>query len=219
MPDYLETNFPGLELQPPLFYSWPTAIRFEMGSPDRSAFFDQGKHSLVDPDYISEALARAVAIFEALFSSQDEIQIVCQQFSKGRKRIKKRNFLFQQIDHLKKCKITYSEFRPSYWEEDDDLPSCYRLNRVCMEPKLENVSYRNILHAQLNKDLGDNHPRMFGDCYFINRSKHIILYLYDDRGMDVVATNKETLWAVYQDFNQWILDYDRKRIDACFSGM
>ncbi|MFE4814407.1 hypothetical protein ACFQ9Y_25305 [Peribacillus simplex] len=29
--DFMNENFPNLELRPPLFYSWKTGIRFELG--------------------------------------------------------------------------------------------------------------------------------------------------------------------------------------------
>lgn len=40
--------------------------------------------------------------------------------------------------------------------------------------------------------------------------------MYDDRGLDVVAKNKENLQKLYVMFNNWILDYDRKQIDETF---
>lgn len=48
-------------------------------------------------------------------------------------------------------------------------------------------------------------------------SSNIIFYMYDDRGLDVIAKDKEQLKTVYKDFNTWILDYDRERIDKIFS--
>jgi len=56
-----------------------------------------------------------------------------------------------------------------------------------------------------------------GDCYFINTSKHTILYLYDDRGMDVISIHANNLKALYKKYNEWILDYDREEIDALFN--
>jgi hypothetical protein len=41
--------------------------------------------------------------------------------------------------------------------------------------------------------------------------------MYDDRGLDVIANSKDALHGLYHDFNTWILDYDRPRIDATFS--
>ncbi|WP_107725103.1 DUF3885 domain-containing protein [Desmospora activa] len=41
--------------------------------------------------------------------------------------------------------------------------------------------------------------------------------MYDDRGLDIVANKIETLRDCYLNYNDWILDYDRQRIDAVFA--
>ncbi|MBU3146330.1 DUF3885 domain-containing protein [Clostridium sp. CF012] len=40
----------------------------------------------------------------------------------------------------------------------------------------------------------------------------------DDRGLDIVAHDKNTLMPLYQELNAWILDYDREQIDERFSN-
>jgi hypothetical protein len=42
------------------------------------------------------------------------------------------------------------------------------------------------------------------------------MHMYDDRGLDVIASGKESLRTIYHAFNPWILDYDRGRIDQVF---
>jgi len=44
----------------------------------------------------------------------------------------------------------------------------------------------------------------------------MIYHLYDDRGCDVIASNKENLRPLYEELNDWILDYDREQIDTIF---
>lgn len=52
--------------------------------------------------------------------------------------------------------------------------------------------------------------------FLFDTENHIMLHLYDDRGLDIVAYDKGTLMPLYQKLNTWILDYDRKRIDKIF---
>jgi hypothetical protein len=42
--------------------------------------------------------------------------------------------------------------------------------------------------------------------------------MYDDRGLDVIASDKDALRGLYHDFNAWILDHDRARIREIFSS-
>ncbi len=58
---------------------------------------------------------------------------------------------------------------------------------------------------------------MWGECFIINKTKSIILNLYDDRGMDVISSNREALIPLYQSHNEWLLNYDRERMDLVFS--
>ncbi|MDQ0185270.1 DUF3885 domain-containing protein [Cytobacillus sp. FSL R5-0569] len=44
----------------------------------------------------------------------------------------------------------------------------------------------------------------------------MIYHLYDDRGWDVIASNQEDLDLLYEELNNWILDYDREQIDKIF---
>ena len=83
--------------------------------------------------------------------------------------------------------------------------------------KVENVNIRNILLARVNTDFGIRQPSIRGECYLINHAKSLILDLYDDRGMDVVAFEKEALLDLYHSHNELILDFDRERIDRVFS--
>ena len=55
------------------------------------------------------------------------------------------------------------------------------------------------------------------NVYFLNSQKNVIFHLYDDRGADVAAANKEILGPLYETCNGWILDHDRERIDRMFS--
>lgn len=61
-----------------------------------------------------------------------------------------------------------------------------------------------------------NNPESGYDIYFINLTKKVIYHLYDDRGCDILAADKETIRFLYEEYNDWILDYDRDEIDTLF---
>ena len=52
---------------------------------------------------------------------------------------------------------------------------------------------------------------------FINRSRNIILHMYDDRGLDVIAPQIEDLRPVYEAHKTWVLDHDRGSINNLFA--
>lgn len=54
--------------------------------------------------------------------------------------------------------------------------------------------------------------------YFIDQQSQLVFHIYD-RGLDIVSPIKEVLVYLYKEFNDWILDYDRKEIDKVFKNI
>jgi hypothetical protein len=204
MNSYLDEHFPNLKIGKPLFYNWPIGLRFEIG-PDEIELCEE---------YFETAHKRAVTIFEFFFSQDDEIEIIYQQYSDGRKKIRKGNFIYKQISLKQKEQVHCSDIRDIY--ELEYKCECWkRLNIFNL--KIEDIDYKNILLSLVNTDFGSRKPSMRGECYFINRTKSVILNLYDDRGMDVIGATKESLLPVYKYKNEWLLDYDREKMNSVFS--
>jgi len=47
-------------------------------------------------------------------------------------------------------------------------------------------------------------------------SKSVMLHVYDDRGVDVIASDPAQLLGLHAEFEEWLLDYDRERITKLF---
>ena len=80
------------------------------------------------------------------------------------------------------------------------------------------IGYREVLRAIMNMDFPSRTPRIQDRVYFVNRSRNIILHMYDDRGMDLIAPSVEGLKAIYQQHKDWVLDYDRSSIEERFEA-
>lgn len=52
--------------------------------------------------------------------------------------------------------------------------------------------------------------------FLISLNEGIIFYLYDDRGLDIVSLNKQSLKPIYERFKDWLLDYDIDRMKETF---
>jgi len=204
----------SFKLEKPLFYSCDIGIRFEIGPESISLWKDSDRKN-INSEYFEEALARALSIFNTVFDENDNLSIAYQIHSDGRRKIRKGNYLFKQIDDLKSKKIEISDHRDIYMDTIDFKRECWR--RVTISNlTASDVKVGNILEAMINTDFGIRKPSLPGECFFINHDKGIILNLYDDRGMDVIASNKKALDTIYKKHNSWILDYDREKIDAVF---
>ncbi len=205
---FLNDNFKGLRLRKPLFYSWDFGLRFDLQVGETNT-----------DEYFEEVTRRASAIFETAFDNSDNVFLVFMDFKYKRRKIRFSNFTFKQIDNLQKTEISYSkEFR--LYEPDDKFDI---RNIAIIELTSDRIHYKNILRAIGHTDFSSRQPRLDSnwfftskEVYFINIDKKLIFHMYDDRGLDIVSADNETLRPIYNKHNDWILDYDREQIDRQF---
>lgn len=57
---------------------------------------------------------------------------------------------------------------------------------------------------------------LVSNVYFVDSQNAVLFHLYDDRGADLIAADREILRPIFERFCNWILEYDRERIEAAF---
>lgn len=215
--DFMKEHFKNLILLPPLFYSWDFGIRFEIANPDIREHEDKRN--------LQQIAERSTSIFNQVFQEEDEILLVTDiQCEKNdsflqerpvniyRKYLKNKNALMR-LQHL---------ILPSVWDVDDEDYEDMVTHRFHLLCQKKDLRYRQLLSAISYEDFA--HPttilkhnnRAGYEIYFVNVTRKLIYHLYDDRGCDVIASNKEDLRPLYVACNDWILDYDREQIDVIF---
>lgn len=211
---FLNENFKGLILNPALVYAWDTGIRFQISNPDIP--YDC-------PTFIEGAHRRALTLFDEIIEPADAMLVVTKVLTQKnnyflqrkplniyRKYIKQRPDLYK----LRLEKLTDIE---EGFGEDDSL-----VYRFVYAGKKGDIRYPKLLKALCYQDF--EHPSTIlknqqesgYDVYFINMTKKIIYHLYDDRGCDILAKDKEDIRFLYEEYSDWILEYDREKIDALF---
>jgi len=209
--DYMKNNFPNLYLCPPLFYNWNYGLRFEIGNPTMGIWKDPDR-TIINNLYFNEALERAKKLFQLTFKPSDKIFCIFQKYSKGKQKIKKRHYCYKYIKYFDK--IESFNVTDLFDPEDIEYKSEH-YHRLIFHTKVNNVNYTDILNRTIFCDFGGN-PL---ENYFINVDKNIIFHLYDDRGLDIIAKDKYMLQEAYLEYNDWILDYDRDKIDLLFKDL
>lgn len=208
---YMLETFPNLELRPPLFYNGDIGIRFKLGvNYDYNNIYE-------NCPYLEGVYNRAITLFQSLHATEDDIYIVVDvnDFADGEtfkhklnifsKYVKEKSDLFK----LQKNTIPYV-----FLEDDED--GLYKTHRFTLKCKVSDLKYIPMLKAICNQDMGIK-PSIFHRVYFININKNTIFHIYDDRGCDVLATSPNTIRDMYHTYNDWILDYDRNKIDKVFN--
>ena len=199
---FLTDNFKGLKIRVPLFYNWNNGLRFNL----------QVGHTDTD-EYFIEVTKRATTLFQEAFSPIDNVIFILLDFKWKRRKIRISNYCFRQIKDLKKSEISYSKVNRLYEPTDKkDIR-----NIAVIKLKADRINITNILTAIGHMDFPPRQPRLkfLSDeqIFIINIDKRLIFNMYDDRGLDIIAKDKETLRPLYRKFNDWILDCDREKIN------
>lgn len=209
--DFMMKNFPGLELRSPLFYSWDASIRFELGVNESSVSIHE------NPMYLQRVYRRAIDLFEALHASEDVLYLVVDvhDFGKGYALQRKLNVFAKYVNETSVLSHLQHENRPYIYPEDDE-DGTYRTHRFSLRCRRSDFRYAALLKAICNQDMGLS-PCIYFPVYFVNETKRTIYFVYDDRGCDLLGTETGVIYSVYEEFNDWILDYDRAQIDKVFT--
>lgn len=205
---FLNDNFKGLKLRKPLFYSWDFGLRFDL---------QVGKTNT--DEYFEEVTRRASTIFQTVFDNSDNAFMIFMDYKYKRRKIRFSNYTFKQIDNLQKTEINYSKELRLY-DPDDKFDI---RNIAIIKLTANRINYRNIIKAIAYTDFPPRQPRLDQngfltgkEIYFVNLDKKLIFHMYDDRGLDIISSGKESLLPIYKKHNDWILDYDREQIDRQF---
>jgi hypothetical protein len=201
LPAFLAGRFPGLTLDGGLFYRWPIGIRFELGG--------RGP----EPTIMALVRHRAVNLYEGNFGPKDNCVVIAQDWSGG---------LLPQRPLFAFARSQNIGLRndPQHLdiERQTDDGELDRHTLLWVEQAARSFDYGAVFQAIGNADHAIE-PSVGSRVYFCNAGTDVILHMYDDRGLDVIARQPEVLVPLYRTFNQWILDYDRERIDQVFSAL
>ncbi|MFM1654604.1 DUF3885 domain-containing protein [Brevibacillus sp. B_LB10_24] len=204
---YLNSSFPNLKLRPPLFYNWELGIRFELGDPNEEDI----------KNYMERVYSRATTLFKALHSAKDEIIIVANIHHDGEENLFRRRKIKTFQHYIKSKKVLYRlqhNVIPYVFEDVYDIYD-FETHRFALNCQVADVKYANLIKAICNQDMGIK-PKISHDVFFVNLSKNSIFHIYDDRGCDVIASSKESIRFLYEQYNNWILKYDEEAIDRLF---
>lgn len=197
-------------LKHPLFYNSPIGICFEIGS-EVPVFLESeySKEIVLNNEYIKLALQRAKAIYNELPQPPNILRIDIYSNEIGQ-----RNEYQFVMDRLRRILPAPHDRRRVNIERDEEqltvVQLYWDLSGIDFLPDL-------LLKEIIKADIGGI-SSLVSNVYFANKEEVFLFHIYDDRGADLIAEDKETLHPIYQKCNKWILDYDRKKIDSLFLG-
>lgn len=195
-------------LKHPIFYNAPIGIRFEIGGQEAAYMEHSGENErIVNSAYISGALKRAKALYENLPQAPNLLRI--DGYTEDKNEV---HAVISHICMVAKIPIPQEQTVKLYRIHDDVTTfqvQCYwDLSDMVW-------SYEFLLEKIIEADFG-GYSEFASNVYFADTKNMVLFHLYDDRGADIVATNKEMLRWLFDEFNHWILEYDRTKINNIF---
>lgn len=199
-------------LSQPLFYQSRVGLRMEISDP---------KANTKDITTLHNAFDRAFAIYEKLAKNFTILRINLFYEMEDSEEIRNEDRAF---DLGIICSATGlplpMEERNSTTTIKDDKGRRTELFQVECYWDLSDVAFDHralIMEIILTDFPEHNGNHQFESAvHFVDTVDHLILHLYDDRGMDILSSSEEYLYGIYRDFNTWILDHDRPRINQVF---
>lgn len=200
----LEAAFGWRSPPRPLFYQSEIALRFELGGEE----FGSDRR----PSRVMQALDRARTVARALFQPSRAIWALVARWD-----------LHASEESPFKAETLIElgfDLPPSRTElirtTDDEVEFETRWDAFGLQ-EIGSLA-DTLIWASVTLELGIR-PSAATATYFVDFERRVLLHIYDDRGMDVVAMDPASLVPIYREFGGWLLDYDRARMDATFAGL
>jgi hypothetical protein len=195
--------------EPPhgLFYSFDQALRFELGGEEFGT--DRPMRRFV------QAHERAKAVSQTLFGNSPEVIVLLSSY--GMEKPEKMRLKPLKLCGIKRREIQYLCRNP---QQDDDHIAEFGsdLFRHWDVVKLEDgQAISEILWLGIASEMAIE-PSFHGSlsAYLVDISKGLILHVYDDRGMDVIATKDAPLKELFTTYRTWLLESDLPEMTAMF---
>ena len=193
--NFLNHHFPNLTLDADLFHSWPIGLRFELGGDLK-----------VEDGRLQQAAARASEIFEAAFADEPNVLLLARRYDPD-------DFFWSLVQTSGRLEDDLQIRRNPSLDATSNDNAVYFALRI---PR-DRLDHRTLFTAIANTD-HVREPHLAGRVFLINTATPLIFHMYDDRGCDLIAAQRESLVLLYRRFNAWLLDYDRPQMDASFSN-
>jgi hypothetical protein len=183
LPEFMLSYFNQVDFGGNLFGQWPVGIRFDIGL---------------------EHVSRAVKIYEFIFGKAEGLILVSQDWPSDYPLAARYTPLFETPGIFSPSPSHFQIVEVSPFDE-----SPYRLTWARIAPLA--IDSAPMFQAIANRERGGV-PSIASGVYVVHPQSKIILHMYDDRGLDVIAHDESTVRPLYESFAEWVLEDQQHRV-------
>jgi len=205
----IEAAFGWREFPHAMFYRVVSGLRFELGD-----------NLEMGPLRFMQALNRATAVANALFSKSETLHVVVS--IDGQQRTTKRHS--GTLRKLQKIGFRHPFGPPTKIPQNDAehiaaFGSDHFRHWYVSSFAHDEASISALIWASVAREM-EIWPkaRWASTIHIADLRSRLALTAYDDRGMDVIGPSVPALLPLYSKCGSWLFDYDRARMDAVFSA-
>jgi hypothetical protein len=167
-----------------------------------------------------QAVDRARAVTEAAFADSEAVEAVIRTW--GRRRTGPRSPTFQRLANMGfRPKPVYADrYRQTDDETGEPYTHFFRAGPTQMSDRatlIWDACAREIGIEPASPLISVDGVGQFSSL-MVDFGRGLLVKISDDRGMDVVATDRGRLKPLHAQFGSWLLDGDRARMDAMFAA-
>ncbi|MCM3655358.1 DUF3885 domain-containing protein [Metabacillus litoralis] len=219
---YIQRIFPGLVLKPSLYHQWDISIHFELA---KGLYQFKSETDELNSEYFNQVYNQALLLFNDIFATEDKILLVtnvyqCNDYL-GRSKKKMKVYSHYITNNNRRIRLK-QETLPYMYDDEEEAKERYT-SQFSLECRKQDIRFPLLVKAICNQDFPPLKPRLHNpyglydpDVFFINVTKNVILYIYDDRGCEVIARDIETIRPLYEKYTNWVDEYCRDEINQRF---
>ncbi len=171
----------------------PYELRFELG--------DEKPNGAIER--VGQAVDRAVKLFEACNTRDDDIVVVCKDFD-GPGQI----FPSRPPRYLLSLICNYDSTLGVEYAIDPDDYCEVSYKQIVYPTKVRYLACEAIFRGIASTEQGRS-PCVGASVYLVNVTRNVVFFMYDDRGCLVSVDRPEKLLPLYKDHNSWLVDCGR----------
>ncbi|MFB1050885.1 DUF3885 domain-containing protein [Paraliobacillus sp. JSM ZJ581] len=212
--NYLDKHFSGVKLVPSIYYQWDIGIHFSLGK----GMYQFKESDKINLELFNTVYKQTLTIFNELFDQKDDLILVtntyCQKELQNRKRLAVYQSNLRDKNNLRNLKV-----KTFPYPFEIDISYEYEMQQFALHCKVNDIRIDRLLKAAINEDFPSLKPRFgsnyshYPDVFFVNITKGIIFFVYDDRGCEVIACTSDRLRPLYEKHFNLVDDLDRERIE------
>ncbi len=187
----------------PTFYSNPGGLRFSLSLSESGATVEQ----------FLTALRKSSEVCREIFDSEQTLTVCLSVYLYGS------NHSYRDtLRSLARAGIEVPRDKSMWLVMEDDTGDDEPLRVLYVAFTVERALLDCILWCALGTDLGIRPCPRLRAVYLLSLKQQVLVHPYDDRGMDAVGSNHALIARLYARFGGYLLDYDRKIMEATFKA-